>query len=621
MANRKRPQWLLPLAYLLSFAILWYSFRLSSAPAQPKQISYSEFLSEVRTGHVAEVGIDEQLFIATLKVDPAKKEAAQQISTQRLPGMDETSFLGDLEAQHVTFSGHITKSSWWSLLLPWVIPILFLVLISGYANRRLGQTPGPLTFGKSRAKIHDQSTEINVSFKDVAGVDEAKTELMEVVDFLKQPKKYQQLGGRIPKGVLLVGPPGTGKTLLAKAVSGEAGVPFFSISGSEFIEMFVGVGAARVRDLFEQAKQKAPCIIFIDELDAIGKSRAGGRGGIFSNDEREQTLNQLLAEMDGFDTSKGVIIMAATNTPEVLDAALMRAGRFDRQIIVDRPDLEGREAILKIHVGKVTLSPDADLKVIAARTPGMVGADLANIVNEAALLAVRRNGNQVQMRDLEEAIDRVMLGLEKKNRVMTASDKERVAYHETGHALVALSVEHAVPVYRVSIIPRSVGALGHTLQLPTEERYLMTLPELEDQITVMMGGRAAEESVYNGVISTGAGDDLQRASELIRQMVMRFGMSDRLGHLMYGAPHHAQFLRFPFVSEERNYSERTSEAIDDEVRRISDRLYLRAKTILTSRRPDLEGIAHELILKETLDRSQIEQLLVSVSAIRSPASA
>jgi len=605
----------MPLAYLLALAILWYSFQRSSAPAQPKQISYSEFLSEVRTGHVAEVGIDEQLFIATLKVDPAKKEAAQQISTQRLPGMDETALLGDLEAQHVTFSGHITKSSWWSLLLPWVIPILFLVLISGYANRRLGQTPGPLTFGKSRAKIHDQSTEINVSFKDVAGVDEAKTELMEVVDFLKQPKKYQQLGGRIPKGVLLVGPPGTGKTLLAKAVSGEAGVPFFSISGSEFIEMFVGVGAARVRDLFEQAKQKAPCIIFIDELDAIGKSRAGGRGGIFSNDEREQTLNQLLAEMDGFDTSKGVIIMAATNTPEVLDAALMRAGRFDRQVIVDRPDLEGREAILKIHVGKVTLSPDADLKVIAARTPGMVGADLANIVNEAALLAVRRNGNQVQMRDLEEAIDRVMLGLEKKNRVMTASDKERVAYHETGHALVALSVEHAVPVYRVSIIPRSVGALGHTLQLPTEERYLMTLPELEDQITVMMGGRAAEESVYNGVISTGAGDDLQRASELIRQMVMRFGMSDRLGHLTYGAPHNAQFLRFPFTSEERNYSEKTSEAIDEEVRRISDRLYLRAKTVLTSRRAELERIARELIQKETLDRRQIELLLSPLKQI------
>ena len=611
MTKRERPRWLLPLIYTLVFGTLWLSSQFSSSAPKPKQISYSEFLYQVRSGNVSEVGIDEQLFIATLKPDPAKKEPGPQVSTQRIPGMDETSLLADLEAQHVTFSGHVTKASWWALVLPWAVPILFFVLISGYLSRRVGQTPGPLTFGKSRAKIHDQSSEIKVSFTDVAGVEEAKAELMEVVDFLKQPSKYQQLGGRIPKGVLLVGPPGTGKTLLAKAVSGEAGVPFFSISGSEFIEMFVGVGAARVRDLFEQAKRKAPCIIFIDELDAIGKSRAGGRGGIFSNDEREQTLNQLLAEMDGFDTSKGVIIMAATNTPEVLDAALMRAGRFDRQIIVDRPDLEGREAILKIHVRKITLSHDADLKVIAQRTPGMVGADLANIVNEAALLAVRRGGTQVEMRDLEEAIDRVMLGLEKKNRIMTASDKERVAYHETGHALVALSVEHAAPVYRVSIIPRSVGALGHTLQLPTEERYLMTLPELDDQITVMMGGRAAEESVYDGVISTGAGDDLQRASELIRQMVMRFGMSERLGHLTYGAPHNAQFLRFPLMSEERNYSEKTSEAIDEEVRRISDRLYLRAKTILTSRRAELERIASELIEKETLDRPQIELLLLS----------
>jgi cell division protease FtsH len=606
--TKKKIQWRMPLIYLLVFVSLWYWFQSASKIPKPKQISYSEFLSEVRAGHVSDVRIDERDLIAKIKRDPTKTEAAKEISTQRLPAMDETPLLKDLEAQGVTFSGHTVGSSWWSFVIPWLIPILFFVLISGY-GRKLAQGPGPLTFGKSRAKIHDQSSAIKVSFKDVAGVDEAKAELIEVVDFLKQPTKYQQLGGRIPKGVLLVGPPGTGKTLLAKAVSGEAGVPFFSISGSEFMEMFVGVGAARVRDLFEKAKQKAPCIIFIDELDAIGKSRAGGRGGIFNNDEREQTLNQLLAEMDGFDTSKGVIIVAATNTPEVLDSALMRAGRFDRQIIVDRPDLEGREAILKIHVGKIKLSSDVDLKVIAARTPGMVGADLANIVNEAALLAVRRDADQVQMRDLEEAIDRVMLGLEKKNRVMTTSDKERVAYHEAGHALVALSVEHAAPVYRVSIIPRSVGALGHTLQLPTEERYLMTLPELEDQITVMMGGQAAEESIYHGVISTGAGDDLQRASELIRQMVMRFGMSDRLGHLTYGAPLSAQFLRFPFAPEERNYSEKTAEAIDAEVRRISDDLYLRAKTILTRRRIELELIAFELTQKETLDRHQIDLVL------------
>jgi cell division protease FtsH len=601
-------QWLLSFISLLVLALAWYS--LQRVPL-PEQISYSQFLSEVRAGHLSDVRIDEQRLIATLKTDPIKKEAAKEIFARRLPGMDETPLLKDLEAQQVSFSGQPLGSSWWNFVLPWLIPIGFFVLIMGY-SRKLAQRPGPLTFGKSRAKIHDQSSAINVSFKDVAGVDEAKAELVEVVDFLKQPQKYQQLGGRIPKGVLLVGPPGTGKTLLAKAVSGEAAVPFFSISGSEFIEMFVGVGAARVRDLFEQAKQKAPCIIFIDELDAIGKSRAGSHGGMFSNDEREQTLNQLLAEMDGFDTSKGVIIIAATNTPEVLDTALMRAGRFDRQIIVDRPDLEGREAILEIHVGKIKLSPDADLKVIAARTPGMVGADLANIVNEAALLAVRRDADQVQMRDLEEAIDRVMLGLEKKNRVMTASDKERVAYHEAGHALVALSVEHASPVYRISIIPRSIGALGHTLQLPTEERYLMTLPELEDQVTVMMGGQAAEESIYHGVISTGAGDDLQRASELIRQMVMRFGMSDRLGHLTYGAPQTVQFLRFPFMSEDRNYSDKTAEAIDAEVRRISDELYVRARAILTRRRAELERIARELTLKETLDRRQIDLLLPSL---------
>src|ERR1051326_3226784 len=501
--------WLYLVVYVLFFGFIWYSVRNSSSAGAVKRVPYSEFLAEVRAGHVETVRIDETMLTASLKADAAKKNEPREISAERLPGIDETSLLQDLEAQHVTFSGHVEGSAWWIGLLSWLVPILFFVFIYGYGMRRMaGGSGSPMTFGKSRAKIHDQSTEIHETFQDVAGVDEAKAELIEVVDFLKHPQKYQQLGGRIPKGVLLVGPPGTGKTLLARAVSGEAGVPFFSISGSEFIEMFVGVGAARVRDLFEQAKLKAPCIIFIDELDAIGKMRAGG-AVMFTNEEREQTLNQLLAEMDGFDASKGVIIMAATNTPEVLDPALMRPGRFDRQIIVDRPDLGGREAILKVHVRKIRLSPDADLKAIAARTPGMVGADLANIVNEAALLAVRRGGDQVQMRDLEEAIDRVMLGLEKRNRVMTASDKERVAYHETGHTLVALSVEHADPVHRVTIIPRSIGALGHTLQLPTQERYLMTVPQLQDQISVMLGGRAAEEVIFNGVISTGAADDLQ----------------------------------------------------------------------------------------------------------------
>jgi len=443
----------------------------------------------------------------------------------------------------------------------------------------------------------------------VAGVDEAEAELIEVVDFLKNPQKYTKLGGRIPKGVLLVGPPGTGKTLLAKAVAGEANVPFFSMSGSEFMEIFVGVGAARVRDLFEQAKKRAPCIIFIDELDAIGKSRTAGRGIFFSNDEREQTLNQLLAEMDGFDTSSGVIIMAATNTPEVLDQALLRAGRFDRQIVVDRPDIDGREAILKVHSRKIKLGATADLRKVAARTPGMVGADLANIINEAALLAARRQGEQVEMYDIEEAIDRVMLGLEKKNRVMSAAEKERVAYHEAGHALVALSVGHAAPVHRVSIIPRSAGALGHTLQLPTEERFLMTRSELRDQLTVMLGGRAAEEIIFHGEISTGAADDLERASELARQMVTRFGMSERLGHLTYGKSAAGRFLQSPFTGDERNYSDRTAEVIDDEVQRLISEAHDSSQSILQSRYALLAHIAQELIQKETLDRAALEDLI------------
>jgi cell division protease FtsH len=505
---------------------------------------------------------------------------------------------------------------WVEVLLTWFLPLLVLAGIYQIVMRRLAQTGGNvLTFGRNKAKIHDQSETSSITFKDVAGVDEAKVELEEVIDFLRQPEKYQKLGGRIPKGVLLVGPPGTGKTLLAKAVAGEAGVAFFSISGSEFVEMFVGVGAARVRDLFEQARQKAPCIVFIDELDAIGKSRTTGRAIGFANDEREQTLNQLLAEMDGFDTSKGVILMAATNAPEVLDAALLRAGRFDRQVLVDRPDLKDRVEILKVHARKILMSDDVNLEAIAARTPGMVGADLANIVNEAALLAVRRGGERVEMQDFEEAADRVMLGLEKKSRVMSPEEKERVAVHEAGHALVALSVKHADPLHRVSIIPRSIGALGYTLQLPTQERYLMTQPELEDQIAVLLGGRAAEEMHYGGVISTGAADDLERASELVRQMVMRFGMSDRLGKLTWGRTMAPQFLKSPFEMEERNYSEQTAESIDQELRRILDEIYGKDLDILRKNREPLARISHELIRKETLDRTELDRLLAVRDAV------
>jgi cell division protease FtsH len=523
--------------------------------------------------------------------------------------MDESWLMQELRQHDVEIIAEPSGDKWWAGLLGWVFPIMLIILFYSWAARtRMGQ-PGIGGVGKSHAKIYDEYRQSDVTFADVAGVDEAEAELIEVVDFLKNPQKYTMLGGRIPKGVLLVGPPGTGKTLLAKAVSGEAKVPFFSISGSEFMEIFVGVGAARVRDLFEQAKKRAPCIIFIDELDAIGKSRAAGRGVLFSNDEREQTLNQLLAEMDGFDTSSGVIIMAATNTPEVLDQALLRAGRFDRQIVVDTPDIDGREAILKVHSRKIKLGPSADLRTVAARTPGMAGADLANIINEAALLAARRHGEQVEMFDIEEAIDRVMLGLEKKNRVMSAAEKERVAYHEAGHALVALSVEHAAPVHRVTIIPRSVGALGHTLQLPTEERYLMTRSELIDQLTVMLGGRAAEEVTFDGEISTGASNDLERASELARQMVTRFGMSERLGHLTFGKPLAGRFLQSPLIGDERNYSERTAEVIDDEVRRLIDESHETSRAILLNRHEHLESIARELIQKETLDRAALDELL------------
>jgi len=430
-------------------------------------------------------------------------------------------------------------------------------------------------------KIYDRAETERVTFDDVAGVDEAESELVEVVDFLKHPEKYTALGARIPKGVLLLGPPGTGKTLLAKAVAGEAEVAFFSMSGSDFVEMFVGVGAARIRDLFEQAKERAPCIVFIDELDAIGKSR-GGLAAMGSNDEREQTLNQLLVEMDGFDASSGVVIMAATNRPEILDQALVRAGRFDRQVLVDRPDVVGREDILRVHARKLKLHADADLHIIAQRTPGMVGADLANLLNEAALSAARRGATEVGQVDLEESIDRIQLGLKKKNRVMREEEKRRVAYHESGHALVALSMKNSDPVHRVTIIPRSIGALGVTLQLPTEERYLMTRDELIDRICVMMGGRAAE-LLACGNLSTGAQNDLERATETARQMVCKFGMSEALGPLAFGRSNAARFLDTNF-GDERNYSEATAQAIDAEVRAIVETEAARAESVIAARR-------------------------------------
>jgi len=528
-------------------------------------------------------------------------------SVTRIPGVDEQSLIRELEQHHVTFAGKVETTFWKDLFFGWVIPLAIMFGIWMFIMRRVGGGPTQaLSFGRSKHKIYDRK-ELKTTFADVAGVDEARAELVEIVDFLKNPKKYQRLGGRIPKGVLLVGPPGTGKTLLARAVAGEADVPFFTLSGSEFVEMFVGVGASRVRDLFEQAKDKAPCIVFIDELDAIGKSRAGSTGFVGGHDEREQTLNQLLAEMDGFDSSKGVIIMAATNRPEVLDQALLRPGRFDRQVVVDKPDLRGREAILRLHARAVVLAPNVDLSIIAARTPGFAGADLANIVNEAALLAARKEKNAVEMSDLEEAIDRVVAGLEKKSRVLSEKERDIVAHHEMGHALVASSVAHADPVHKVTIIPRGIAALGMTYQLPTEERFLMTRSELEDRIAVLLGGRVAEELVY-GEVSTGAHNDLERATELARLMVTKYGMSERIGLTAWsdGRP---LFLRGAGIPWEREYSEETARTIDEEVRGILDRTHDRVRGILTTKKAVLMAAAVELKRTETLEGERLRRVL------------
>jgi cell division protease FtsH len=526
----------------------------------------------------------------------------------RTPGVDEQWLIGDLQKATVEFAGRIETTFWKDLLFGWVVPLAVMIGIWMFLMRRVGGGPTQaLSFGRSKHKIYDRKG-LKTTFADVAGVDEAKAELVEIIDFLTNPKKYQRLGGRIPKGVLLVGGPGTGKTLLARAVAGEADVPFFTLSGSEFVEMFVGVGASRVRDLFEQAKDKAPCIVFIDELDAIGKSRAGSTGFVGGHDEREQTLNQLLAEMDGFDSSKGVILVAATNRPEVLDQALLRPGRFDRQIVVDKPDVRGREAILRLHARNVVLAPNVALGVIAARTPGFAGADLANIVNEAALLAARKDKNAVEMSDFEEAIDRGVAGLEKKGRVLSDKERDIVAHHEMGHAFVAASVAHADPVHKVTIIPRGVAALGMTYQLPTEERFIMTRSELEDRIAVLLGGRVAEELVY-GEVSTGAHNDLERATELARLMVMKYGMSERVGLATYGE-RMPQFLKgVAGWGGERDFSEDTARSIDAEVRDMLERLHDRVHGILTTKKAALRAGAAELKQIETLEGERLRRVL------------
>ena len=502
-----------------------------------RTLSYSEFKALVRSGEVSEVTIGEQSLRGTLKPKAGGEDKPQPFTVNRV---EDPKLAEDLEAKGVKFTGE-AMNRWVTDLLGWVIPVLFIMALWGFFFRRMGGAEGGvMSFARSRAKIYADD-EVKVRFADVAGVDEAEDELKEIVEFLKTPKKYTNLGGRIPKGALLVGPPGTGKTLLARAVAGEAHVPFFSLSGSEFVEMFVGVGAARIRDLFQQAEAKAPCIVFIDELDALGKVRSQSPMG--SHEEREQTLNQLLAEMDGFDSRKGVIIMAATNRPEVLDPALLRPGRFDRQIVVDKPDVKGREAILRIHAKDVKMSPAVDLRVVAARTAGFAGADLANLVNEAALLAARLDKPVVEMADLESAVDRLVAGLEKK-RVMSAKEREIVAYHESGHAIVASVVPGLDPVHKISIVQRGFGALGYTMQLPLEDRYLVTRTDLLGQLAVLLGGRTAEEIAF-GEISTGAQNDLQRATDIARAMVTEFGMSDALGAVNYEGQKRARFLDMP----------------------------------------------------------------------------
>jgi cell division protease FtsH len=583
--------------FLIAFLLFSY-LQQHYLSQKVETIPYSQFKQEIAQGNVSKLTIGPENITGTLK--GKEKKSGQEFTTIRV---DDPDLVKDLDEHKVSYSGHY-DSKFLTSLLSWIIPIGLLILIWRFAMKKMGPGMGVMSFGKSKAKLFAQN-ETKVTFADVAGIDEAKEELQEVVEFLKTPDKFQKLGGKIPKGVLLVGAPGTGKTLLAKAVAGEAKVPFFSISGSEFVEMFVGVGASRVRDLFSQATSQAPCIIFIDELDALGKAR--GMNVMGGNDEREQTLNQLLVEMDGFELNKGVIIMAATNRPETLDPALLRPGRFDRQVLVDRPDINGREAILKIHSKNVLLGPDVDLRKVAGRTPGFVGADLANLVNEAALLAARKNKEMVEAADLDEAIDRVVGGLEKKNRVMNPQEKEIVAFHESGHAIVAESVEHADPVAKISIIPRGVAALGYTQQQPTEDRYLMTRSELLDRLAVLLGGRVAEELVF-GEISTGAQNDLQRATDIGRSMVTEYGMSDRLGLVTYERARRPMFLPETFAPS-KTYGEGKAGQIDEEISRIIEETHQRVRGILAAHRKVLDDLAHLLSRKEIVQGEELRKMM------------
>ena len=590
--------WLVAALGLLLFQYAYGTY------SQVANLPYSQFEQYLRDGKVAEIGVSNRFIQGRFK-EPI--EGKSVFITTRV----DPQFADELAKYNVRYTGQI-ESTFFRDLLSWVLPVLIFFGLWAYLGRRLakgmGGPGGLMAIGKSKARVYVES-DTGVTFADVAGVDEAKDELREVVDFLKDPERYGRLGGRMPKGVLLVGPPGTGKTLLAKAVAGEAKVPFFSISGSEFVEMFVGVGAARVRDLFEQARQKAPAIIFIDELDALGRARGAGpyAGG---TSESEQTLNQLLVELDGFDSRTGLVLLGATNRPEILDPALLRAGRFDRQVLVDRPDKKGRIEVLNVHMRGAKLGPDVDAEKVAALTPGFTGADLANLVNEAALLATRRGADAVAMNDFNNAVERIVAGLEKRNRLLNPREREIVAYHEMGHALVALSLPGSDAVHKVSIIPRGIGALGYTIQRPTEDRFLMTREELENKMAVLLGGRAAELVVY-GHYSTGAADDLRRVTDIARSMVTRYGMSTKLGSVAYERDTRSflQGADLPSMPRERDFGEETGNAIDEEVKAIVQDALDRTVAILREKRDALERTARRLLEKETLDETELAELV------------
>jgi len=602
--NSKSKKTPFSIGYILIFLAVMYVVQMFLSP-RAEEISFSQFRLYLKNGHISDCTVGSNLIRGHYRKVSVEGDKEEKVAFATVP-IQDMDLVNELESQKVRFKGAVENNFLKNVLMWWVFPFGIMALGWFFLFRKVGGMGSPfMSFGKAKVKLYSDNGAQRTTFVDVAGCDEAKEELKEIIDFLSYPDRFQKLGGKIPKGVLLIGPPGTGKTLLARAVAGEAGVPFFSISGSDFVEMFVGMGAARVRDMFEQAKEKAPCIVFIDEIDSVGRQRGTGLGG--GHDEREQTLNQLLAEMDGFNSQKGVIIVAATNRPDVLDSALLRPGRFDRQITVDRPDLIGREAVLAVHAKSIKLATEVSLKVIAKRTPGFSGADLANVINEAALLAARHNKNFVGMEELEASIDRVIAGPERKSRIMSDVEKKTVSFHESGHTLVAALLPNTDPVHKVSIIPRGTAALGYTMQLPMEDKYLTNESEILDTLCVLLGGRAAEEIVLHE-ISTGAQNDLEKASHLARNYVCRFGMSRKLGPQTFGRQSGNIFLGHDLV-QEKEYSDKTAIIIDEEVTLIIMGSYDKTKKLLSDNKAKLELLAKKLEEEEVLEGEQVLELL------------